>query len=122
MIIMDDYRKGWALRYLREAEDELRMSEKVAYSIELILDAARKAQTAIYYVLGDPSSVENLVQEAVGTTENVESPVLRCLIDIERKLEKIESLPLSAGEAAAKEAQEIIKIASGVVSLFAAED
>jgi len=54
--IAGDYRKGWALRYLREAKAELLAAQKtpsIAHS--LILEAMRKAQAAIYYSLGDPA-------------------------------------------------------------------
>jgi hypothetical protein len=120
--MIDDFRKGWALRYMREAEDELRASQKTPQPFSLILDAARKAQAAVYYSLGDPFYIESLVHEVFNDGKNVKNPVLRCLIDIENMLQRMESLPESSGEEAFKDADEIVKIAAGIVSLMASED
>lgn len=120
--LIDDFRKGWALRYIREAEDEMKASRKAAKPLYLILDAARKAQAAVYYSLGDPLYIEGLVQEVYEDGRNVENPILRCLVEIEDTLQRMESLPDSADEEAFNDAAEIIKIASGIVKLLAVED
>ena len=53
---MDNYRKGWSLRYLREAEAELTAAKETPYMAPgLMSEAMRKAQAAIYYSLGDPA-------------------------------------------------------------------
>ncbi|MCW4020248.1 MAG: hypothetical protein NWF14_03345 [Candidatus Bathyarchaeota archaeon] len=122
MVMLDDYRRSWAMRYIREAQDELKVSCRVSRSLSLIVDAARKAQAAMYYVLGDPPSIEGLVHEASNRVKVVESPVLRCLVEIERALQKMENMPVSAGEKALEEADEIVRIASGIVDLLASED
>ena len=122
MMMVDDYRRGWALRYIREATDQLKTCQQVAKSISLIVDAARKAQAAIYFSLGDPSSIESIVNEVSDGAKTVENPVLRCLVEIERALQRIESLPASAGEEALKEADEIVRVASGIVDLLTSED
>jgi hypothetical protein len=42
---MDGYRKGWALRYLREAKAELEAARKIPYMApSLVLEAIRKAR------------------------------------------------------------------------------
>ncbi len=120
--MLDDYRRGWAQRYIREAKDELKTSVRSPRPLGLIVDAARKAQAAIYYSLGDPSFIETIVNEFCDGTRTVESPVLKCLVEIERTLQRMESLPESAGEEALKEADEIIKIATSMVELLASED
>lgn len=122
MVMLDDYRKGWALRYVREAKDELKTCRRASRSLSLIVDAARKAQAAIYFSLGDPSSIENVVNEVSDGARTVESPVLRCLVEIERAVQRMESLPVSASEEALKEADEIVSIASGIVDLVTSED
>lgn len=122
MVMLDDYRKGWALRYVREARDELRTSQRASQSLSLIVDAARKAQAAMYFSLGDPSSIENVVNEVSDGAGMVKSPVLRCLVEIERALQRMERLPVSASEEALEEADEIISIASGIVDLVTSED
>ena len=120
--MLDDYRKGWAVRYVREARDELRTYQRASQSLSLIVDAARKAQAAMYFSLGDPSSIENVVNEVSDGAGMVKSPVLRCLVEIERALQRMESLPVSASEEALEEADEIISIASGIVDLVTSED
>jgi len=122
MVMLDDYRKGWAFRYIREANDELRTSRQALSSISLIIDAARKAQAAIYFSLGEPSSIESIVNEVAEGTGTVENPVLRCLVEIERTLQKLENLPPSACEEAFREADEIVRIASGIVDLLTSVD
>jgi hypothetical protein len=120
--MIDDFRKGWALRYMREAEDELRASRKTTQPFGLILDAARKAQAAVYYSLGDPLYIESLVHEAFNDGKNVANPILRCLVDIEYMLQRMESMAESPGEEAFEDADEIVKIAAGIVHLLASED
>ncbi len=122
MVMIDDYRKGWALRYIREARYELETSQKTSHPLTLIVDAARKAQAAIYFGLGDPSSIEGVVNEISDGAKTVENPVLRCLVEIERSLQRMESLPVSAGEEALREADEIVHIASEIVAMLIPED
>ncbi len=122
MVIIDGYRKSWARRYIREAKDELRASQNVQGSLDVILDAARKAQAAIYYSLGEPSSIESMVHEVTGKTSLVENPVLRCLVEIERTLQRIESSQVSSNAEALAEADEIVQIASKIVDLLIAGD
>ncbi|MCS7120554.1 MAG: hypothetical protein RMJ07_04060 [Nitrososphaerota archaeon] len=120
--MVDDYRKGWALRYLREAKDEIRASTKNLASLDLIIDAARKAQAAIYFVLGDPISIQSIVNQALLDGKPVENPVLRCLVGIERAVQRMESLHPSRHREALKDAEEIVNIASDIVDLITSED
>jgi len=122
MSIIDDYRKGWALRYIREAKDELKISQTASRRLDLIVDAARKAQAAIYYSLGDPSCIESVVNEICEESNFITNPVLRCLVEIERILQQLERLPASASEEARKEAYEITCVASEIVDLLTCED
>ena len=56
--MMDEYRRGWALRYLREAKAELEAARTVPYmSSSLVLESIRKARNAIYYSLGEPAFI-----------------------------------------------------------------
>jgi hypothetical protein len=120
--MIDEFRKGWALRYLKEAEDEIRASQKSAQPLGLILDAARKAQAAVYYSLGDPFYIESLVYEVFHNDQNVQDPILRCLVDIENTLQRIENLPESSDEEAFKDANEVVKTAAGIVNMLVSED
>ncbi|MFQ6067970.1 MAG: hypothetical protein ACE5KD_00345 [Candidatus Bathyarchaeia archaeon] len=94
MSMISDYRRGWALRYLREAKAELIAAQKtpsIAHS--LILEAMRKAQAAIYYSLGDPAFIESIVYQAFYNRQPVNDPVLKCLIEIERTIQRLSQTP-----------------------------
>jgi hypothetical protein len=44
-MMMDQYRKGWAFRYLREARAELEAAQKIPYMApSLVLEAIRKPE------------------------------------------------------------------------------
>jgi hypothetical protein len=119
MSFMNNYRKGWALRYLREAKAELIAAQKTTYMApSLILEAMRKAQAAIYYSLGDPPSIETLVRQTILKRQIVNEPVLRCLVEIERTVHEVAQLSDSDQERAIKEADDIVQIASEIVKLF----
>jgi hypothetical protein len=122
MALMNDYRKGWALRYMREARAELSAAQKTPYMAPgLILEAMRKAQAAIYYSLGDPPSIEAIVRQTVFNKQLVKDPVLRCLVEIERTVQEVAQVPDSDLERAMKQADDIVKIAMDIVELFTGE-
>jgi len=118
---IDDYRKGWALRYLREAKAELTVAQRMPpMASSKVLESLRKAQAAIYYSLGEPLSVESIVQQALGD-QFIGDPILRCLVEIERAVQRIARAPKPDSEKAIQEAGEILQIASGIVELFTGE-
>jgi len=120
---IDGYRKGWAIRYLREARAELVASQKTPYmASSLVLESMRKAQAAIYYSLGDPSSLESIVRQTVMKKQSVKDPVLRCLVEIERTVQKVAQTPDADKENAFKQADDLIQIASDIVGLFIGEE
>jgi len=117
------YRRGWALRYLREAKAELLAAQKtpsIAHS--LILEAMRKAQAAIYYSLGDPAFIESIVYQAFLTQQQLtDEPVLKCLIEIERTIQMISQTPDSEFSKTIEHVDDIVRIASDIVELFTGE-
>ncbi len=122
MPLINNYRKGWALRYMREAKAELTAAQKTPYMAPgLILEAMRKAQAAIYYSLGDPPSIESIVRQTLFKRQLVKDPVLRCLVEIELTVEEVAQVPESDLEKAMKQADEIIQIAGDIVKLFTGE-
>jgi len=122
MPLINGYRKGWALRYLREAKAELTAAQKTPYlASSLILEAVRKAQAAVYYSLGDPASVEVIVHQTIYKKQFVEDPVLRCLVEMERTVERVAMTPEADRDKALKQADEFIQIASDIVKLFTGE-
>ncbi len=123
MSSMNYYRKGWAIRYLREAKAELLAAQKtpsIAHS--LILEAMRKAQAAIYYSLGDPAFIESIVYQAFDNQqEQTDEPVLKCLIEIDRTIQKLSQTPDSEFDKTIKQVDDIVQIASDIVELFTGE-
>ncbi|MEM1581045.1 MAG: hypothetical protein QXK89_00830 [Candidatus Bathyarchaeia archaeon] len=118
-MLIDEYRRGWALRYLREAEDEIKMAKKDSRALDLVLDALRKAQTAIYYSLGEPYFIEHIVEETLERNLPIESPVLKCLVEIEKTINHLETLQQIYGdETIIGETDRIISVASKIVSLL----
>lgn len=122
MPLIDTYRKGWALRYLREAKAELMAARKTPYMAPgLVLEALRKAQAAIYYSLGDPSSVEAIVKQTIIKNELVRDPALRCLVEIEKNVNELAQVPESDIEKTMEHAADIVQIAADIVKLFTGE-
>lgn len=119
MPLINDYGKGWALRYLREARAELIAAQKTPYmASNLILGAMRKAQAAIYYSLGDPASVEAIVRQTALQKRFVEDPILRCLVEIERTIQQVMQTSDSDRDRAVEQAGNLVQIASDIVKLF----
>lgn len=122
MPFINNYQKGWALRYIREAKAELSAAQKTPYMAPgLILEALRKAQAAIYYSLGDPPSIEAIVRDAVFKRQLVKDHVLHTLVEIERTVQEVAQIPESDVEKAMKRADDIVKVATDIVQLFTGE-
>jgi hypothetical protein len=121
---MDQYRKGWALRYLREAKAELEAARKMPYMApSLVLEAVRKARNAVYYSLGEPAFVEIVVRETAEKTQSqmIEDPVLKCLVEIEGMVQQLSQLEEVDGERAMKQADSLIQLASDIVETLTEE-
>ena len=126
-MLTDEYRKCWALRYLREAKDEFKIAKKNGKALNLIFDAVRKAQVAIYYSLGEPYFIENIVQEALENPSCIEDPILQCLTEIEKSIRRLEQLENGRrnpdlSEFIIKKSDRIISIADKIVELLIAKD
>lgn len=123
MTYIGEYRKGWALRYLREAKAELLAAQKtpsIAHS--LILEAVRKAQAAIYYSLGDPAFIESIVYQAFYSQKKmISDPVLNCLIEIERTIQMLSQTPDSEIPKSIEQVDDMMQTASDIVELFTGE-
>jgi hypothetical protein len=120
--MMDEYRKGWALRYLREAKAELEAARKIPYMAPgLVLEAIRKARNAIYYSLGEPAFIEILIREEVMKNPNTHDSLLRFLIELESIIQQISQLEEVNGEAMMKQADSIVEIATNIVEALTEE-
>jgi hypothetical protein len=120
--MMDDYRRSWALRYLREARAELEAAREMPYiAPSLVLEAVRKARNAIYYSLGEPAFIENIIKETSEKTQTISDPVLRCLIGIEETVQELNQLKQADGETPMKQADNLIELASDIVETLTGE-
>lgn len=119
---MDVYRKGWALRYLREAKAELEAARKMPYMApNLTLEAIRKARNAIYYSLGEPSFIEILIREEVMKTPLTNDSVLRFLIELEGIVQQLPQIEEIDGDAVMKQADLIVGVATDIVETLTKE-
>jgi len=120
--MVNNYQKGWALRYLREARAELTAAQKTPQMApSLILEAMRKAQAAIYYSLGEPAFIEAIVRQTAREKQVIEEPILRCLVEIERTVRQVAQTPESDRDKAVNQVDSLIQIASDIVELFTGE-
>ena len=120
--MMDEYRKGWALRYLREAKAELEAARKIPYMApSLVVEAIRKARNAIYYSLGEPAFIEILIREEVMKNPNTNDSILRFLIDVESIIQQISQLEEVNGDLMMKQADSIVEIATNIVETLTEE-
>ena len=120
--MMDEYRKGWALRYLREAKAELEAARKIPYMApSLVLESIRKARNAIYYSLGEPAFIEVLVREEARKGTPTNDSVLRFLIEIEGIVQQLAQLEEVNGEAMMKQADTLVQIATHIVETLTEE-
>lgn len=123
--MMDPYRRGWALRYLREAKAELEAAKKMPYMApSLVIEAIRKARNAIYYSLGEPAFIEIVIREAAEKTQQqaTNDPLLKWLIEIEEMIMQLAQLEGVDSEKAMKQADNLVELASDVVETFTGEN
>ncbi len=120
--MMDEYRRGWAHRYLREAKAELDAAKKMPYMApSLLLEAIRKARNAIYYSLGEPAYIEVLVREEVGKPKPANDVILRFLIEIEETVQQLAQIEEINGDAMMKQADTLVQVASEFVETLTEE-
>ncbi|TRO52380.1 hypothetical protein E2P61_03890 [Candidatus Bathyarchaeota archaeon] len=120
--MMDEYRKGWALRYLREAKAELEAARKMPYMApSLVVESIRKARNAIYYSLGEPAFIEVLIREEARKGKTTKDSVLRFLIEIEEMVRQLGHLEEVNGEAMMKQADTLVHIATDIVETLTEE-
>jgi hypothetical protein len=122
--MMDAYRKGWALRYLREAKSELEAAKRIPYMApSLIIEAIRKARNAIYYSLGEPAFVEIAIREAYEKTQEqtITDPILRFLLEIEGMVQQLSQLEEIDEKKMMEQADNLVQIASDIVEALTGE-
>jgi len=120
--MMDEYRRGWAHRYLREAKAELEAARNIPYMApSLMLEAIRKARSAIYYSLGEPAFIENLVREQIGKPKPEKDFILRLLVEIEETVQQLSQIEEVNSDALMKQADSLVQLASEFVETLTEE-
>lgn len=120
--MMDIYRRGWALRYLREAKAELEAARKIPYMApNLVLEAIRKARNAIYYSLGEPAFIEFVVRETAEKAQTIDDPVLKVLVEVEETVQQLLQVEEVDGEKIMKQADSLVQLATEIVETFSGE-
>ena len=120
--MIDEYRKGWALRYLREAKAELEAARKIPYMApSLVVESIRKARNAIYYSLGEPAFIEVLLREEARKVKPANDSILRFLMEIEGMVQQLAQLEEVNGEAMMRQAETLVQIATEIVQMLTEE-
>jgi hypothetical protein len=120
--MMDEYRRGWAHRYLREAKAELEAAQKIPYMApSLMIEAIRKARNAIYYSLGEPAFIEVLIRDELAKQKTADDVILRFLIEMEQTVQQLDQLEEINDDAMLKQADTIVQVASEFVETFTGE-
>ncbi len=120
--MIDEYRKGWALRYLREAKAELEAARKVPYMApSLVIESIRKARNAIYYSLGEPAFIEVLVREETKKVKPTNDSVLLFLMEIEGMVQQLAHLEEVNSETMMRQAETLVQIATDIVQVLTEE-
>jgi hypothetical protein len=120
--MMDEYRRGWALRYLREAKAELAAAQKIPYMApSLMLEAIRKARNAIYYSLGEPAFIEILIREEAAKGKPETDSILRFLVEIEEMVQQLAQVEEVNGDLMMRQADTLVQIASDIVETLTEE-
>jgi hypothetical protein len=119
-LLIDEYRKTWALRYLREAKADLAAAETspiASTSVHLSLLAMRKMQTAISYSLGDPSYLSFLVADALSEEANGSDVPMDFLSQVEWLIQiRSAKASVSDKEDALTEAKQLMKMTLQIVN------
>ncbi|XES76766.1 MAG: hypothetical protein ACBZ72_11405 [Candidatus Bathyarchaeia archaeon] len=120
--MMDEYRRGWAHRYLREAKAELEAAQKIPYMApSLMIEAIHKARNAIYYSLGEPAFIEVLIRDELAKQKTADDVILRFLIEMEQTVQQLDQLEEINDDAMLKQADTIVQVASEFVETFTGE-
>lgn len=118
-LLVDMCQKGWALRYLREAIDEIKIVKKDGRAFDLIFDALRKVEMAVYYSLGEPRFIENIVDDAIEKGYTPDNPILKRLVEMRKYIVMLEgTLSNQLNEDFFIKVNNIVLMASKIIELM----
>jgi len=119
--LVDEYRVGWALRYLREAKADIMNAEKapaLSISVDFSLLSMRKSQAAVYFCLGDPAYLDSMVKFKLKMGGKIGDAFMDCLVQIEKIIQRVTmQTNVYDGSKFLREAKHINEIAQEMVEL-----
>ena len=118
-LLVDEYRKSWVLRYLREARADLEVAEETPYvEPDPLVEALKKTQLALQYLLGEPFIINRIVQAAALSEEEIKDPALQLLVEVKEALNRALNVREKARESMIEYAEGILNLVSEVAALF----
>jgi len=118
-LLVDEYRKSWVLRYLREARADLEVAEETPYvEPDPLVEALKKTQLALQYLLGEPLIINRIVQVAALSGEEIKDPALQLLVEVKEALNRALNVEEKARESMIEYAEGILNLVSEVAALF----
>ena len=118
-LLVDEYRKSWVLRYLREARADLEVAEETPYvEPDPLVEALKKTQLALQYLLGEPLIINRIVQTAALSEEEIKDPALQLLVEVKEALNRALNVEEKARESMIEYAEGILNLVSEVAALF----
>ncbi|HDM45241.1 MAG TPA: hypothetical protein ENG07_01930 [Candidatus Bathyarchaeota archaeon] len=118
-LLVDEYRKSWVLRYLREARADLEVAEETPYvEPDPLVEALKKTQLALQYLLGEPFIINRIVQATALSEEEIKDPALQLLVEVKEALNRALNVREKARESMIEYAEGILNLVSEVAALF----
>ncbi|MCD6503771.1 hypothetical protein J7K52_00115 [Candidatus Bathyarchaeota archaeon] len=118
-LLVDEYRKSWVLRYLREARADLEVAEETPYvEPDPLVEALKKTQLALQYLLGEPLIINRIVQATALSEEEIKDPALQLLVEVKEALNRALNVEGKARESMIEYAEGILNLVSEVAALF----
>jgi len=122
-LLVDEYRKSWVLRYLREARADLEVAEESPYiEPDPLIEALKKTQLALQYLLGEPLIINGIVQAAALGEEEAKDPALQMLVEVKEALNRAVNIREKDRKSMIEYAEGILNIVSEVAALFFKEE
>jgi len=118
-LLVDEYRKSWVLRYLREARADLEVAEETPYvEPDPLVEALKKTQLALQYLLGEPLIINRIVQATALSEEEIKDPALQLLVEVKEALNRALNVREKARESMIEYAEGILNLVSEAAALF----
>jgi hypothetical protein len=118
--LIDEFRAAWAKRCIREARADLFSAKEVTVqelAVSLIFSALRKAQTALYYCIGEPAQIQTLIFQGMERKERDFG--LNLLVEFEKLIQgRARTIDLPNRDKLLKETEEIIASIEDVVEFI----